>query len=88
MVYRVVAGLILTFIKKDPLALMLAGPMGTFVARLVLAVILGVPWLPLVLAATPGMIFTAITAPILTHPFLSHIPDAHNPEIPGYTFPG
>ena len=88
MVYRVVAGLILTFIKKDPLALMLAGPMGTFAARLVLAAILGVPWLPLVLAATPGMIFTAITAPILTHPFLSHIPDAHNPEIPGYTFPG
>lgn len=66
MVYRVVAGLILTFIKKDPLALILAGPMGTFVARLVLATILGVPWQPLVLAATPGMIFTAITAPILT----------------------
>lgn len=66
MVYRVVAGLILTIIKKDPLALIIAGPAGTFVARLVLAAILGVPWQPLVVAAAPGMIFTAITAPILT----------------------
>lgn len=66
MVYRVVAGLILTVLKKDPWALIIAGPAGTFVARLVLAAILGVAWLPLVVAAAPGMIFTAITAPVLT----------------------
>ena len=66
MVYRIVAGLILTIIKKVPWALIIAGPMGTFVARLVLSRIMNVPWQPLVLAAIPGMIFTAVTAPILT----------------------
>ena len=66
MVYRVVAGLILTVIKKDPLTLVIAGPAGTFAARLVLAAILNVPWQPLVVTAAPGMIFTAITAPFLT----------------------
>ena len=40
MVYRIVAGLILTVLKKDPLALIIAGPAGTFAARLVLATIL------------------------------------------------
>jgi len=62
MVYRIVAGLILTVLKKDPLALIIAGP----AARLVLATILGVAWQPLVVSAAPGMIFTAITAPVLT----------------------
>ena len=62
----IVAGLILTVLKKDPLALMIAGPAGTFAARLVLATILGVAWQPLVVSAAPGMIFTAITAPVLT----------------------
>lgn len=66
MVYRIVAGLILTVSKKDPLALIIAGPAGTFAARLVLATILGVAWQPLVVSAAPGMIFTAITAPVLT----------------------
>lgn len=66
MVYRVVAGLILTIIKRDPLALIIAGPAGTFAARLVLATILNVSWQPLVVTAAPGMIFTAITAPVLT----------------------
>lgn len=66
MVYRIVAGLILTVLKKDPLALIIAGPAGTFAARLVLATILDVAWQPLVVSATPGMIFTAITAPVLT----------------------
>ena len=66
MVYRIVAGLILTVLKKDPLALIIAGPAGTFAARLVLATILGVAWQPLVVSAAPGMIFTAITAPVLT----------------------
>lgn len=66
MVYRIVAGLILTVLKKDPLALIIAGPAGTFAARLVLATILGVAWQPLVVSAAPGMFFTAITAPVLT----------------------
>ena len=66
MVYRIVAGLILTVLKKNPLALIIAGPAGTFAARLVLATILGVAWQPLVVSAAPGMIFTAITAPVLT----------------------
>ena len=56
----------LNSIKKDPLALIIAGPAGTFAARLVLATILGVAWQPLVVSAAPGMIFTAITAPVLT----------------------
>ena len=64
--HYLVAGLILTVLKKDPLALIIAGPAGTFAARLVLATILGVAWQPLVVSAAPGMIFTAITAPVLT----------------------
>ena len=56
----------LNSIKKGPTGLIIAGPAGTFAARLVLATILGVAWQPLVVSAAPGMIFTAITAPVLT----------------------
>ena len=58
--------MILTVLKKDPWALIIAGPAGTFAARLVLAVILDAAWQPLVAAAMPGMVFTAIVAPVLT----------------------
>lgn len=47
-------------------ALVLAGPVGTLVARLSLFFVIGDAALGAVLYAVPGMIFTAIAAPVMT----------------------
>ena len=62
MVFRVAAGLIV-----------LAGPVGTGCARVVLAGVLGVPVLPLLAAAVPGMVFTGVCVALL-EPVLRRIP--------------
>ncbi|MFB5283980.1 hypothetical protein [Peribacillus sp. Hz7] len=61
MTFRIVAGGIVALFGTSLPVLMLAGPIGTAVARFVLAFTLGVPSGPLLLAAIPGMIFTALT---------------------------
>lgn len=66
MVYRIVAGSILTVFKNSRAALVVSGPCGTFVSRIVLGTMLGTNVWVLVLYAVPGMVFTAVTAPIIT----------------------
>lgn len=69
MVFRVVAGMIVTIWKDKKVALVLAGPIGTGVARIILAAILHTPAFPLLIAALPGMIFTAISVLLLNSTF-------------------
>lgn len=66
MIYRIVAGSIITIFKNSKTALIISGPCGTFVSRIVLGIVLRTNVWFLVLYAIPGMIFTAITAPIIT----------------------
>lgn len=60
MVFRVAAGLILTVLPHKKIVLAAAGPIGTIAARIVLAMVMQVPVMPLLLAAAPGMVFTGI----------------------------
>lgn len=65
MVFRIVAGCIVTWCPMRKAAVWIAGPIGTGCARIVLAVMLHVPVWPLLVAAVPGMIFTAICAAVV-----------------------
>lgn len=67
MVFRIAAGLIVTFFPWKKAAVIIAGPVGTLAARAALATALGVSAWPLIVAAVPGMIFTAVLA-ILCRP--------------------
>lgn len=58
MIFRIVAGTIVTLAPHKKTGILLAGPFGTIAARIVLAQILHIPALPLLGAAIPGMIFT------------------------------
>lgn len=61
MVFRIVAGLLINMAPKNKVLLSMAGPAGTACARIVLAIVLKVSSLPLLAAALPGMIFTALS---------------------------
>ena len=65
MVFRIVAGLILTFLPNNRLVVAISGPAGTAAARTVIAAVLNLPLWPLLAAAAPGMVFTAIASLIL-----------------------
>ena len=74
MVFRVVAGGMAA--GQDGVSpgrgrLLLAGPAGTACARLMLAAVLQVPAAPLLAAAVPGMVFTAVCASFL-YPVFRH----------------
>lgn len=71
-VFRIVAGGIVSVGKKNWLTLAISGPIGTLIARIVLSKILHVSMWPLIAAASPGMIFTAVTSLIL-YPVLKQI---------------
>lgn len=68
MIFRIVAGGIISFIGPSVLTIALSGPIGTAAARVVMGQVLQVDWLLLVYAAVPGMIFTAVTALLLYRP--------------------
>ena len=66
MVFRVAAGGIVAIFGTKPAVLVISGPMGTAAARVVLGlVIMRISPLPLLGAAVPGMVFTAILTPIM-----------------------
>ncbi|CUH96820.1 putative membrane protein [Propionispora sp. 2/2-37] len=65
-VFRVVAGLVILVAGRSLPAVVAAGPLGSLAARLVLGYILDQAAWPLVMAALPGMLFTAATAWPLT----------------------
>lgn len=66
MVYRVVAGAIIAAFPNSKVAVIVSGPCGSLACRVVLGLILHASIGALILFAVPGMIFTAITAPIIT----------------------
>jgi hypothetical protein len=61
MVFRIVAGGVVALFGTSLSVLTLAGPLGSAAARWVLALSLGIPAGPLLLAAIPGMMLTALT---------------------------
>ena len=50
------------------LTVIISGPLGTLLARLVMWQVTGVSWLVLTAAAAPGMVFTAVGAGVLYKP--------------------
>ncbi|WLR52705.1 hypothetical protein LC040_07385 [Bacillus tianshenii] len=62
MVFRVTAGGLIAVLGTRLPIVAVAGPLGSFTARWVLAATLQVPFWPLIISAIPGMIFTAITS--------------------------
>ena len=66
MVFRVTVGLIIALCGRSWPVLVLAGPAGSAAARLALGGIIGKAAIPLLLAAVPGMIYTALLAWPLT----------------------
>lgn len=62
MVFRVVAGSIISYLGTGVLVLSLAGPIGTFIGRIVMSFIVGTPLKVLVIAAIPGMIYTLLSS--------------------------
>ena len=69
MQFRLVVGIVLAFGQGRTWALIVAGPVGTLVARLTLSALLGQAAYMMIAAAVPGMIFTAAVAPVLAKQF-------------------
>jgi len=68
MVFRILVGLVLQLGGVSRGTLTIAGPIGTICARFALAMLTGISWKVLVVAALPGMLFTAIVAVLLYKP--------------------
>ena len=66
LVFRLVVGLVLVFFGRSWPVVVIAGPLGSIVARLALGAIIGKGAFPLVMAAAPGMVYTALLAWPLT----------------------
>ena len=66
MVFRLTVGGTLTLLGTSWPVVTLAGPLGSVVARLALGGLIGKAALPLVIAAIPGMMYTALAAWPLT----------------------
>jgi hypothetical protein len=66
MIFRLVAGGLVCLFASRPPFIILAGPLGSLVARLALALFIGKAVWALIITALPGMIFTALTAYPLT----------------------
>ena len=65
MQFRLMVGLVYVLCGKHYWSIALAGPIGTFTARITLGLVLGKGVWALVAAALPGMVFTLITAPFM-----------------------
>ena len=63
MQFRLMVGLVYVLCGKHYWSIALAGPIGTFTARITLGLVLGKGVWALVAAALPGMVCTFITAP-------------------------
>lgn len=65
MQFRLMVGLVYVLCGRHCWSVALAGPIGTFTARITLGLVLGKGVWALVAAALPGMVFTFITAPFM-----------------------
>lgn len=66
MVFRVTVGMLVVLLGRSWPVIILAGPAGSAAARLALGGIVGKAAIPLLLAALPGMVYTALLAWPLT----------------------
>ena len=62
MLFRIVVALLYAAFGKSRLFYLLSGPVASAAARLALGLIIGKAMYPLLAAALPGMVFTALTA--------------------------
>lgn len=60
-IFRLTVGLVIVLFGTSIPVLVLAGPIGTTIARFGLAYTLGTPFLPLLVLAIPGMVITAVS---------------------------
>ncbi len=77
MTFRVVAGIVAMIAGNGIFGLTVAGPIGTIVGRFVLSGITGTEVKALLIAAVPGIIYTAISAYLLStilRKLVSHTP--------------
>ena len=65
MQFRLVVGLVFVLFGRHYWTVALAGPLGTFTARITLSFVVGKGAWALVAAALPGMVFTLLAAPLL-----------------------
>ena len=65
MQFRLVVGLVFVLFGRRSWTVALAGPLGTFTARITLSFVVGKGAWALVAAALPGMVFTLLAAPLL-----------------------
>ena len=65
MIFRLVAGGTLAIFGVNPVTIVVSGPLGTVVGRVVLGGISGTDPLALIVAAVPGMVFTAVGAAVI-----------------------
>ena len=65
MIFRLVAGGTLAIFGVNPVTIVVSGPLGTVVGRVVLGGISGTDSLALIVAAVPGMVFTAVGAAVM-----------------------
>lgn len=64
--FRLIVGLIIYLGQRHILSIIIAGPIASTLSRISLGIFFGKLSIALVAAAVPGMIFTAIMAPILS----------------------
>ncbi|HSQ88978.1 hypothetical protein [Romboutsia sp.] len=62
MVFRIVAGGLISYLGPGIIIVSLAGPIGSLVGRLVMSFIVGTPVKALILAALPGMVYTLLSS--------------------------
>lgn len=62
MVFRLVAGGLLNYLGTGIVIVSIAGPIGTFVGRIVMTSIVGTPLKVLLVAALPGMFYTLLSS--------------------------
>lgn len=62
MVFRIVAGGMISYFGTGIIIISIAGPIGSFIGRLAMSWIVGTAFKPLVIAALPGMIYTLFSS--------------------------
>lgn len=65
LVFRLIAGGMIAILGAKPAVLIISGPVGTAAGRLLLALIMHTSPIPLLAAAAPGMLITAVLTPIM-----------------------
>ncbi len=60
--FRLVAGGIIHFSNKNMFFISIAGPVGSFVSRIILSILTGANFISLLATSLPGMVYTFFTA--------------------------